>query len=129
MWTQNMNGALRWRPGLKALARPAAWTCVAAIAALSLTPSDAVVRTGLGGHVEHTVAYAGTTFLAAAAYGGWMRVAASMLAYAGALELLQHFSPGRTPSLVDYMFSAAGTVIGAAGLALLLCARNAWART
>ncbi|HEY7552883.1 MAG TPA: hypothetical protein VH913_25585 [Hyphomicrobiaceae bacterium] len=83
----------------------------------------------MGGHVEHTVAYAGTTFLAAAAYGGWMRVAASMLAYAGALELLQHFSPGRTPSLVDYMFSAAGTVIGAAGLALLLCARNAWART
>jgi VanZ family protein len=92
---------------------------VATTAALSLTPADTVARTGFGGHVEHVVAYAGTTFLAAAAYGGWMRVATSMLAYAGVLEFLQHFSPGRTPSVVDYLFSSVGIVAGLAAAALL----------
>jgi VanZ family protein len=77
------------------------------------------MRTGWGGHAEHTVAYAGTTFLVAAAYGGWARVIVAMLVYAGALELLQHFSPGRTPSLVDYMFSGLGIVAGIAAATLL----------
>lgn len=114
-----MSRGLRRRPVLKALGRSAAWTCVAMIAALSLMPAGIVMRTGLGSHVEHAVAYAGTTFLAAAAYRGWVRVAISMLAYAGALELLQHFSPGRTPSVVDYIFSAIGVVAGIGGAALL----------
>jgi VanZ family protein len=108
-------------PSLKTAGRLAAWTCIAAIAALSLAPvgTVAMVRTDLGGHIEHAIAYAGTTFLAAAAYGRWRRVVAGLLVYAGTLEMLQHFSPGRTPSVVDYLFSAVGVVAGAAALGLL----------
>ena len=103
---------------LKGAGRVAAWTCIAVIAVLSLAPSETMVRTGAGGHVEHAVAYAATTFLAAAAYGRW-RVVAGLLVYAGVLELLQHFSPGRTSSLVDYLFSAMGVMIGLAVLGLV----------
>ena len=114
-----MSGGLGGLPVWKTLTRWAAWVCVAAIAPLSLTPAEAVVRTGLGGHVEHAVAYAGTTFLVAAAYGGRARIIAGMLAYAAALEFLQHFSPGRTPSLADFASSAIGIMAGV-GARLLL---------
>jgi VanZ family protein len=104
---------------LKAAGRLAAWTCIGAIAVLSLIPGDEMIRTSVGGHIEHAVAYAGTSFLVAAAYGRWRRVVAGLLVYAGALEMLQHFSPGRTPSVVDYLFSAIGVVLGVAALGLL----------
>ena len=45
-----------------------AWGCVVAIAVLSLLPAQELVRTGLGGHIEHAVAYAGTAFTVALAY-------------------------------------------------------------
>jgi VanZ family protein len=114
-----MSGGLGGLPGWKTLTRWTAWACVAAIAPLSLTPAEAVVRTGLGGHVEHAVAYAGTTFLVAAAYGGRARIIIGMLAYAAALEFLQHFSPGRTPSLVDFASGAIGITVGVASATLL----------
>jgi VanZ family protein len=104
---------------LKTAGRFAAWACIAAIAVLSLTPSASMLRTSAGGHIEHAIAYAATTFLVAATYGRWGRVMAGLLAYAGALEMLQHFSPGRTPSMVDYLFSALGVVIGVAALSLV----------
>jgi VanZ family protein len=104
---------------LKGAGRLAAWTCIAVIAVLSLAPSETMVRTGAGGHVEHAVAYAGTTLLAAAMFGRWGRVVAGLLVYAAVLEMLQHFSPGRTCSLVDYLFSAFGVVTGVAVLGLL----------
>ena len=37
------------------------------VAELSLLPSQEMARTSLGGHVEHALAYAGTTFFAALA--------------------------------------------------------------
>jgi VanZ family protein len=114
-----MSGGPGGLPRWQTLTRWAAWACVAAIAPLSLTPAEAVARTGLGGHLEHAVAYAGTTFLVAAAYGGRARIVAGMLAYAAGLEFLQHFSPGRTPSLVDYTFSGMGIVAGTAAAILL----------
>ena len=104
---------------LKAAGRFAACTCIAAIAVLSLIPGDEMVRTGASGHIEHAVAYAGTSFLVAAAYGRWARVLGGLLVYAGVLEVLQHLSPGRTPSVVDYLFSAIGIVLGVAALGLL----------
>jgi VanZ family protein len=106
-------------PNVKVAAPPAAWACLAVVAVLSLTPSAAIVRTGMGGHAEHAVAYAGTAFLTAAAYGSRIRIVAALLVYAGILELLQHFSPGRTPSVVDYIFSAGGIGAGVGALALL----------
>jgi VanZ family protein len=92
--------------------RIAAWASIIAIALLSLLPTDAIVRTSLGGKVEHVVAYLATALLTAVGYGTGAGVVLGLLAYAGALELLQAFSPGRTSSLVDYLFSAGGVGLG-----------------
>jgi hypothetical protein len=119
MLVQGARAGLQYLAGSKLAGRFTIWTCVVAIAILSLLPTVSAMRTGVGGHIEHVVAYAGTAFLAAAAFCAWGRVVVALLAYAGALELLQHFSPGRTPSLVDYMFSAIGVLVGVAALALL----------
>jgi VanZ family protein len=66
-----------------------------------------MLRTGHSGHVEHVLAYAGTTFLTAMAFAerGLSRLALALLIFAGGLEFLQRFSPGRTSSIWDFMFS------------------------
>jgi VanZ family protein len=92
--------------------RIAAWASILAIALLSLLPTEAIVRTSLGGKVEHVVAYLAAALLTAVGYGTGASVALGLLAYAGALELLQAFSPGRTSSFVDYLFSAGGVGLG-----------------
>ena len=48
--------------------RLAAWSCIVLIAVLSLLPAEEMVRTSLGGHVEHMLAYAGTVFITGLAY-------------------------------------------------------------
>ena len=50
--------------------RPISWGCIILIAVLSLLPAEEMVRTNLGGHVEHVTAYAGTTFLLCFSYPG-----------------------------------------------------------
>jgi hypothetical protein len=40
-----------------------AWGCVILLAVLSLLPAEEMVRTGVDGHLEHVIAYAGTAFL------------------------------------------------------------------
>ena len=100
-----------------------AWICIAAIVVLSLLPDDRMTRTGADGHIEHAVAYAGTAFFVGLAYQPgerWSVLAALMVALAGAMELLQHLSPGRHPAFSDFAASALGAVAGLAlaGLAL-----------
>ena len=111
--------SLRYLAGSKTAGRLLATSCIVAVAILSLLPSAMTARTGVGGHIEHMVAYAGTAFVAAAVFSAWARVAIALLAYAGALEIMQHLSPGRTPSLADFMFSAGGILAGIGALALL----------
>jgi VanZ family protein len=99
----------------------AAWTCIVTIGVLSLAPTEAIARTGLGAHSEHVVAYAGTAFVTGLAFWekGRCRLTLEILTYAGTLELLQCFSPGRTSSLTDYTFSIAGILVGTMALMLL----------
>ena len=91
------------------------WVCVLVIAVLSLLPADAMVRTGIDGRIEHFVAYAGTMLIAGCAYGmqreDWLKMLA-LCAYAGVLEILQNFSPGRHPSFLDFAASSAGVFAG-----------------
>jgi VanZ family protein len=99
------------------------WVCVVLLAVLSLTPSEEMeaVRTDLPGQIEHIIAYAGSGAIAMAGYGlnwGAVRVIGCLWVYAGILEYLQHFSPGRNPALVDFAASALGTLCG--GVAVLL---------
>ena len=91
----------------------AAWFCVALTAVLSLLPATEMARTGFSGKLEHAIAYAGTALLLCLRYRGPVRVAASLVTYAVALELLQAVSPGRTPALLDWLASSSGSLIGA----------------
>jgi hypothetical protein len=77
------------------------WACVVLLAVLSLMPLEEIeaVRTDLPGQVEHIIAYAGSTAIALAGYGlnqGATRIIGCFWLYAGILEYLQNFSPGRT---------------------------------
>jgi VanZ family protein len=109
------------------------WVCVVLLAILSLTPSDKrqiieMVRTDLPGQVEHIIAYAGSTGIATAGYGlnrGVVRVIASFCLYAGVLEYLQNFSPGRNPALVDFAASALGALCGGVAVVLFWRCRSA----
>ena len=94
----------------------AAWMAIVAIGVLSLLPKEHIVRTGLGGHIEHVVAYTLTAFIVTSAYGiaNRLTIAVGLIAYAGVLELLQNFSPGRTPAVEDFLCSATGVVLGIA---------------
>ena len=99
------------------------WVCVVVLAVLSVTPSKeiAAVRTDLPGQVEHIIAYAGSTAIAMAGYGlnrSAVRVISWFWLYAGVLEYLQNFSPGRNPELVDFASSALGALCG--GFAVIL---------
>jgi VanZ family protein len=112
---------LKHPDGLRTAKRVAAWGCLTAIGALSLAPAERMTRTGLGGHIEHLVAYAVTALAVAVAYveHGVLRIALALLAYAGCLEFLQQFSPGRTSNFLDFTMSSAGALIGIAAFALL----------
>jgi VanZ family protein len=97
------------------------WGCVILLAILSLLPDQRMMRTGLPGRVEHFVAYAGSAAIAVAGYGatrGGMQIIGAFWVYAAILECLQHFSPGRHPSIADFAVSALGALCG--GLAVVL---------
>lgn len=102
---------------MKTAFRLAAWLCVAIIVVLSLLPSDDMARTGADGRLEHAMAYAGTAFFVGLGYlveERWATLAGLMMALAGMMELLQHFSPGRHPGFPDFAASSLGALIGLA---------------
>jgi VanZ family protein len=98
------------------------WCCVILLAVLSLLPAQQMVRTALPGRVEHFVAYAGSAALGMAGYGasrGAIQIIGGFWVYAGILEYLQHFSPGRHPAIEDFAVSALGALCGGLAIALL----------
>jgi VanZ family protein len=48
-----------------------------------------------------------------------MQIIIGFWVYAGILEYLQHFSPGRYPSIVSFIGSALGTLCGGLAVALI----------
>jgi VanZ family protein len=111
------------RPGLlRTSLRLLTWGCVIVLGFLSLVPTEDIVRTGFPGHVEHFAAYAGSGAIAMAAYGlnrGGRRVIGCLWLYAGVLEYLQHFSPGRHPAVEDFAASALGALCGGVTVVLV----------
>ena len=98
------------------------WCCVVLLAVLSLVPAQEMVRTGLPGRLEHFIAYAGSAAIGMAGYGasrGATQIIGGFWVYAGILEYLQHFSPGRHPAIEDFAASALGALCGALAVALL----------
>jgi VanZ family protein len=97
--------------------RLAAPCCLVLLAVLSWLPADEMIRTGVDGRIEHFSAYLTTTIFVLAAYMPRLRagnLTALLIGYAGILELGQHFSPGRHPSLFDFAASSLGVTAGAA---------------
>jgi VanZ family protein len=87
-----------------------------------------MVRTDLPGQVEHVIAYAGSTAIAMAAYAlsrGGTRVIGCFWVYAGILEYLQNFSPGRNPAIEDFAASALGALCGGVAVSVLWRYRSA----
>ena len=106
--------------------RFSAWLVAANALALMLaswTPGSYMVRSGYSGHFEHIIAYAlsGAFMFAVLAgrYAAW-QVAASLVGYAGILELGQIFVSGRHAGIDDFLFSAAGAIAGVVASAALL---------
>jgi VanZ family protein len=107
------------------------WCCVVLLPVLSLLPAQQMVRTGLPGRFEHFVAYAGSAAIAMAGYGasrGGMQIIGGFWVYAGILEYLQHFSPGRHPAIGDFAASALGALCGGLVIALLCRRASLWPR-
>jgi VanZ family protein len=102
------------------------WSCVILLAVLSLLPAQDIMRTGIPGQLEHFVAYAGSASIATVGYRqrGAVRIVGLFWIYAGILEYLQQFSPGRHPSIADFAASALGALFG--GLAVALLLRRLW---
>ena len=76
---------------------------------------DPIEHAGL---LEHVVAYLGTTLLFALGYPGMKyRITAMLIIYAGVLEAMQSFSPGRHPTELDASASVVGVLLGVAGAA------------
>lgn len=99
------------------------WLCVLAIAILSLVPGGARPHTGLRGQAEHFLAY----FLTAVMLGmqkqdlGYRSsLAIALCAYAGTLETLQIWVPGRSAQLIDFAASSGGALSGMILSAVLL---------
>ena len=97
-----------------------------AFAALSLLPAIKMVRGIVPAPVGHFVAYAVAGAIAMTVYGasfGIMPIIGGLWVYAGVLEFLQRFSPGRYPSIRALIGSALGALCG--GLVVLLWRRRA----
>lgn len=99
------------------LMRWAGITCLLIVLLLSLLPGVYMRRTSMGQEMEHVVAYLGATFVFASGWRDYgIRYSVGILlffvALGGAMELFQHYSPGRAPRWIDFWASAAGAVIG-----------------
>jgi len=95
--------------------RLAFFACLVVLVLLSWLPGDAMVRTGIGGQVEHTVAYFGTAVIMALAYRERPRLRLQVLllvVLAGILEVGQLYVPGRSFAVFDFAASSAGAIIG-----------------
>ena len=115
------------------ICRVLTWCCVVTLAVLSLWPGKGLgflyvlpelntMRAGLSGQVAHFIAYFGSAAVGTIGYGasrGDVRVVGSFWVYAAMLEYLQHFSPGRDPSIEDFAASGLGALCGGIAVALL----------
>ena len=115
MWLSDI---LSWVRGSR-WAYAAGAACLLAIAVLSLIPGSWQGRTGLPGPAEHVIAYLGTGAILGVALPRYRSLWAIgfLVAYSGLMEFLQDLSPGRDPSIADFLASSVG---GLAGVAFIL---------
>jgi VanZ family protein len=99
---------------LPSLIRVAAWACLPILAIASWTPGTEMVRTGIGGLLEHLAAYILTGALFGLAFPNRHAAVIAVLlsGYAGVLEFGQTWSPGRHPAVSDWFAGVFGAWVG-----------------
>jgi len=105
--------------------------CIVGLAVLALLPADAMMRSSLGGHAEHFIAYLGTTMVMGLAFRQRSRLALQcvlLAGYAGILEMGQLYSPGRHAAFQDFAVSSSGVVAGGLLLWMALPRLSTWLR-
>lgn len=88
---------------------------IATVTVLSLLPQRDVPKVGVSDKLEHGIAYFGLAILGGLAFREPRRLLylfITLCAMGGAIELLQAFSPGRTPELADAIADAVGAGAG-----------------
>jgi len=99
--------------------------CTLTLIVLSLLPGSERPRTGLPGQIEHIIAYCATAICLGLGYStARARVGVILLLalLAAALELAQHWIPGRHSQLIDFVASSVGAGLGIVALAI----RDRW---
>jgi VanZ family protein len=92
----------------------------ALVAVLSLAPSAAMPSTGIGDKAGHLIAYAVLGALGAAStVRSVARAFLGLAAFGIAIEVLQTFSPGRSPDPLDVVADVVGVGLGC-GAAIIL---------
>jgi VanZ family protein len=113
----------RWRsspPPVRRLLRIAFYSAIALVAALSLAPSAALPPTSIGDKAEHVIAYAVLGLLgAASSERRFARTILELSVFGIAIEMLQGFSPGRSPDPLDVLADFVGAILGC-GAAMML---------
>lgn len=105
---------------IRRLVRAAFYLASVLVGAFSLAPSATLPPVSMGDKAEHIIAYAVLGLLGCAS--SCHRVARTVLglsAFGAAIELLQAFSPGRSPEVLDALADIIGACFGC-GLALVL---------
>jgi VanZ family protein len=101
---------------LSVLLRAACIACIIVLAVLAWLPAKDLLRTTLGGHAEHFIAYLGTAIILGLTFRKSPHLAVQcvlLIVYAAILEAGQLYSPGRHASFQDLAFSSSGVVAGA----------------
>jgi VanZ family protein len=107
-------------PLIRRLGRVAFYLACALVGALSLAPSAALPPVSIGDKVEHVIAYAALALIGGVtSERGILRTILGLAAFGLLLELLQAFSPGRSPDAVDVAADIIGACLGG-GAALAL---------
>ena len=97
---------------------------VAFLVIASLSGAMVQPRTPLGWQLEHFLAYFVVTIIVSVALSRPWAVGGALAVLGGVLEVLQFFTPDRTPNIIAALCSAVGALVGALLMGLLMRGRN-----
>jgi VanZ family protein len=108
-------------PAIRRVLSGAFYLASALVGVLSLVPNAAVPEMPVDDKTEHILAYAALGLLGGVASrrGILPRLVLGLGTYGAVLELLQAFSPGRSPEVADAVADIIGACLGA-GMAVVL---------
>lgn len=110
-----MSTATQPRPSPCLIARILFFLAAAAVAVLSLLPQRDLPKVGVSDKLEHALAYFVLAILGSFAFRerrSLLYLLILLCAMGGVIEVLQAFSPGRSPDLIDAIADGAGAAAG-----------------